>query len=126
MMRRLILAVLIAAAAPAAAAPADDFRALLADHWAWYLRNNPVNATTLGVRRYDDQIGDISLAALDRQAAEAGTFLKRLDAIPAAGLTAADRTNQAILHRMLAEQIEGNRYGERMLTFTSYSSWFQD
>ena len=113
------------AAAPALAAPADDFRTLLDEHWAWELKSNPVMATSLGVRTYDDQLGDFSLEEQDRQAAQAGVFLKRLDAIPDAGLSSADRTNKAILHRLLAEQIEANGFGERMMTFSSYSSWFQ-
>lgn len=125
-MRRLMLAALLLTAAPAAAAaPADDFHRLLDDHWAWYLKSNPVTATTLGVRQYDGALADYSLAEQDRQAAQAALFLKRLDAIPAAQLPPADRTNQAILRRMLSEQVEGNGFGERMLTFSSYSSWFQ-
>ncbi len=124
-MRRLMLAVLLTTAAPAAAAPSDDFHRLLDDHWAWYLKSNPVTATSLGVRKYDGELGDYSLAEQDRQAAQAGAFLKRLDAIPPAQLSPADRTNQAILRRMLSEQVEGNGFGERMLTFSSYSSWFQ-
>ena len=49
-MRLLIVAAaLLAFAAPAAAAPADDFRRLMDDHYAWLLRENPVDAT--GARR---------------------------------------------------------------------------
>ena len=61
-MRRIFLALALSAAVPAAAAPSDDLRAVIDQHWAWYLRNNPVQATTLGVRTYDAEIGDVSLA----------------------------------------------------------------
>ena len=129
-MRHIITAALLAAAAlatpPVAAAPQDDLHRVIDDHWAWFLRSNPVYATTLGVRRYDDRIGDYSLAEMDRQAAAAASFLKRLDAIPDAGLSIADRTNKAILRRLLSEQVEANGFGERMILFTSYSSWFQN
>ena len=37
----------LALAAPAAAAPADDLRQLIEDHYAWLLRENPVQATAL-------------------------------------------------------------------------------
>ena len=53
---------------PAAAAPADDFRNLLADHFAWLLRESPTYATALGVRDHDARIEDLSLAAQDRRA----------------------------------------------------------
>ena len=50
----------------------------------------------------------------------------RLDRIDPKALSAADRTNRAILRRQLAEQVEGNRFGQRAVTFTTYSSWFQN
>ena len=128
-MRHMLIAALLAAttfSAPAAAAPADDFKALTDDYWAWVLRTNPVYATSLAERAYDDQIGDISLAAADRNATEAAIFLKRLDAIATDGLSPADRVNKAILHRTLSEAIEANRYGQRVMLFTTYSGWHQN
>ena len=105
------------------ATPSDDFRKLLDDHWAWYLSTNPLQATDLGVRSFDDRIGDPTLAEADRQAAAATGFIARLDAIAAAGLTPADRVNRAILRRMLTEQVEGNGFGQRAMTFTTYYGW---
>lgn len=125
-MRSVLLPALLMIATPAAAAPADDFKALTDELWSWILRSNPTFATTLGVRDYDDQIQDISLAAADRRAAEAGALLKRLDAIPTAALSPADRTNQAILHRSLSEMIEANGFGQRMMLFTTYDGWHQN
>jgi uncharacterized protein (DUF885 family) len=113
------------AAAPAAAAPADEFRRLLDDHYAWLLRESPTYATALGVRDHDDQIEDISLAARDRRAREAEAFLARLDRIPAEALAPADRVNRAILKRGLEEGIEAERYRQRVMLFTTYSGWHQ-
>ena len=64
----LLAAAALASAAPASSAPADDFRALLDEHYAWLLRENPTEATALGVRDHDDRIRDISPAARDRRA----------------------------------------------------------
>ena len=114
------------AASPAAAAPADDFRRLLDDHYAWLLRESPTYATALGVRDYDDRIEDLSLAARDRQALEAGAFLTRLNRIPAEALAPADRVNRAILKRSLEEGIEANRFGQRLMLFTTYAGWHQN
>jgi uncharacterized protein (DUF885 family) len=107
------------------AAPAGDFAQLLEDHYAWLLRESPVQATALGVREHDARIDDYSPAARDRRVEEARAFLARLNAIPATGLSAADRTNRAILKRMLEEQIEANRYGQRTMLFTTYYGWHQ-
>lgn len=125
-MRRLLLAFLLLAATPLRAAPADDFHVLLADHYQWLLRENPVQATALGVRTYDDRLPDPSLAADDRRAAEAAAFLARLETIPAASLSAEDRTNRAILKRALEGLVEGNRYPQRTMLFTTYSGWHQE
>ncbi|MBV9931892.1 MAG: DUF885 domain-containing protein [Alphaproteobacteria bacterium] len=117
---------LVAIAAPARAAPADDLHRLMDEHYAWLLRESPTYATSLGVHDYDRQIEDLSLAAADRRVREAGAFLARLDAIPADALSPADRVNRAILRRSLAEGIEGNRFGQRMMLFTTYAGWHQN
>jgi uncharacterized protein (DUF885 family) len=120
-----IAALLLASAAPAQAAPADDLAGLMADYYAWLLRESPVYATSLGVRDYDERIEDISLAAADRRAKEAAAFLARLESIPAERLSAADRANRAILRRSLAAVVEGNRFPQRTMLFTTYYGWHQ-
>ena len=70
-MRRLLLAMLMACSTvtPAIAAPGDDLARVIDDHWRWYLRNNPVLASAAGVRDYDSELGDFSIAAMDRKMA---------------------------------------------------------
>jgi uncharacterized protein (DUF885 family) len=118
-------AALLASAAPLAAAPSDDLKRVMDEHWAWFLQSNPVYATVLGTRTYDDRIGDLSLAEADRQATQAQAFIDRLKAIPDAQLSAEQRTNKGVLTRLLAEQVEGNRYGQRQMLFTTYYGWHQ-
>jgi uncharacterized protein (DUF885 family) len=121
----ILAAALMATAAPAAAAPADDFHRVMEEHYAWLLRENPTDATSLGVRDYDAAIRDISPAARDRRAREEQGFLTRLEAIPAASLAPADRVNRAILRRTLAEDVEANRFAQRDMLFTTYYGWHQ-
>ncbi|GJG85216.1 hypothetical protein tb265_03970 [Gemmatimonadetes bacterium T265] len=115
----------LAAQAPAAHVPPPPsaFQQLLDDHWQWFLREHPVLATTLGVRAYDRELGDLSLAAMDRRAREAATFLARLDAVDTTALTPADGVTRAILRRDLAESVEGNRFGQRSVLFSTYYGW---
>ena len=124
--RHLFCALMLGVATPALAAPADDFTALTDEYWAFVLRENPTFASRLGVRDYDDRLGDISLAAADRRAAQAAQFLARLGRIPDAGLSAADRINKAILTRTLAEDVEANRFGQRVMLFSNRNGWHQD
>jgi uncharacterized protein (DUF885 family) len=123
-----LLPVLIAsllASAPAAAAPANDLAKLLEEHYAWLLRENPVQATALGVRDHDERIGSLSPQAREQAVEQSRRFLARLEAIPAEALGAADRTNRAILKRSLEETIEANRQGQRAMLFTTYYGWHQ-
>ena len=122
----LAAAAALALATPALAGPAEDFKALTDEYWAFVLKENPTFASTLGHRQYDSSLGDISLAAEDRRIAQTERFLARLNAIPDAGLTPADRVNKSILKRGLEESIEGNRFGQRMMLFTNRDGWHQN
>lgn len=127
--RPLLIIVLACAAwvaAPAMAGPREDFAALQHEYESWLLRENPEYASALGVHDYDGMVSDISLAAMDRRAAEAAAMLTRLDAISAAALAEPDQVNRAILRRQLAETVEGNRFGQRMMLFTTYAGWHQN
>ena len=125
-MRRLILALSSAAMVvmpvAAMAGPTEDFHKLMDDYWNNQLRESPLSATAAGVRDYDAQLDEVGVAAMDRQAAEAAAFLKRLDAIPEAQLTAADRTNRSIMRRQLQNSIDANRFGQRQLFYSSSGS----
>ena len=99
------------------------FVQLLDEHWRWSLRGNPVLATTLGEHRYDHELGDLTLNAMDRRTREAAAFLMRADRLDTMRLSAAERISRAILRRSLAEQVQGNQFGQRTMLFTTFSSW---
>ena len=121
----ILLAALIACATPALATPADDFHRLLDDHYAWLLRENPTEASALGVHDYDDRISDLSPEARARHVRDAQAFLARIDAIPADALDDEDRVNRAILRRTLSETVEESHFGQRDMLFTTYFGWHQ-
>ncbi len=115
----------LAFATPALAGPQEDFEALTDAYWAWSLEESPTLASSVGLRDYDDRLYDYSVAAMDRRAAREAAFLKSLEAIPDAGLDETSRISKAILARSLAESIESNRYGQRLMLFSTYSGWHQ-
>jgi uncharacterized protein (DUF885 family) len=121
--RHLLAATILAAAAPALAGPVEDFQQLQDDYWATVLKDNPLFATQVGVKTYDRQLGPLSLAEMDRQTAQAASFLARLEAIPAAGLPASEQASRAILKRQLEDAIEANRYGQRQLLYSTLGSY---
>jgi uncharacterized protein (DUF885 family) len=126
MMRKYLLAgTLLALSAPVYADANKDLSVLVDDVWAKTLQEAPVYASMLGVNDYANELGDYTLAAQDRRAADAAKFLTRLDAIPTDALSAASKVEAGILRRSLVSTIEGNRFGQRAINFTTYSSWHQ-
>lgn len=121
-MRHLIAMLCLAVATPAFAGPSEDLAGVIADQWRWFLKENPIQATSLGVRDYDTQIGDVSLAAQDRRAKEVAGFLARLDKIDWRALSPAERTNWRVLRHLLAEGVKDASFGQRMMLFSTYYS----
>jgi uncharacterized protein (DUF885 family) len=129
MMRKILIsmsALALITATPASAEANGDLKTLVDAYWASVLKEAPIFASQLGVDSHADQIGDNSLAAKDRRAAAAARFLQQLDAIPADELDAAAKVEAGILRRTLNATIEGNRFGQRSINFTTFSSWHQN
>ena len=76
-----IATLLITLASAATAGPAEDFSALLDEVWEWQLAENPMFASQLGDKRYNDRWSDQSLAAIERRQEETRAFLRRVYAI---------------------------------------------
>ena len=98
---------------------ADALQSVMDDHWAWTLEDNPVFATSLGVRDYDDRLGDVSLAAAERRTAMSAAFLERLDAVDADALDEADLLNYKLLRLDLENDVEAGEYGMKYLLMTN-------
>ncbi|HET9211875.1 MAG TPA: DUF885 domain-containing protein [Thermoanaerobaculia bacterium] len=75
--------------------------ALFEEYYETGLKNAPERATAVGDYRYNALLADVSLAAIARQHAENGAFLKRLRAIPTGGMPETDRLSHEILERQL-------------------------
>lgn len=126
MLKAFTLVALLSSAAPVYADANADLKSLVDAYWADTLKEAPIFASSLGVDTYAREVGDYSLAASDRRAATAAAFLSKLNAIPQDQLDAASKVEAGILARSLNSTIEGNRFGQRAINFTTYSSWHQN
>ena len=94
------------------AAPADvearrrQLNALIAELWEWNLQQNPVFASIIGDKRYNDQLGSSSEKTILEQQAKEKEFLKRFQAIDPAGLPHQDVLNRELEIRDLKQDIE--------------------
>jgi uncharacterized protein (DUF885 family) len=70
---------------------------LAAEAWEQVIAAQPVYATALGDRRFDDRLRANDPGALDREAAQLATLGRRAEAIDPAGLSAADRVTRSAL-----------------------------
>jgi uncharacterized protein (DUF885 family) len=109
-MRHIICGFFLALACPAFAQTASvadrvaQQNALFEEFYQTGLKNNPERATAYGDYRYNALLGQYSLAEIARQHAEADDFLKRLQAIPADGMSDKDLLSRQVMQRYLERE----------------------
>ncbi len=90
--------------------PTEDFAALLEESWEWQLVENPVRASRLGDRRFNEQWADMSLTAIERRHAEQQAFLRRLRTIDSSQLSAADALNYDLFRRQIENTLDSHEF----------------
>jgi len=106
-----VIAFVFALAAAAPQEPSLDSRlaaqnALFTEYWETNLKLNPTLATQVGDYRYNDQLGDASLAAIAKRHEIDQSFLTRIKAISTDGFSEEDRTSHDLLVRRLQESAD--------------------
>ncbi|MBX2857876.1 MAG: DUF885 domain-containing protein, partial [Cellvibrionaceae bacterium] len=96
---------------------------LIDQHWQDTLQRDPVFATTLGVRDYDQKLGSLSVAAMDAEAESAKNFLRRLQQINRQALSENARLNRDLLARHLRSTIARHQHSGRLMLFTNRGGW---
>jgi uncharacterized protein (DUF885 family) len=78
----------------------EGLRALLEDHWEWALAENPVWASRLGDRRFDDRLPGTSPEDHDARRRMSAEFLKRTTELVA--------PEDELTHRLFSDQMESS------------------
>ena len=86
---------------------------LFAEAWEFALQENPLFATQVGDRRYNDRLPSVTVSDYQRRLVKQLSFLQRLDAIDKSSLSESERTSYDIFKRLGEDQV-----GE--LEFRSY------
>ncbi len=109
----------VSAQAPAAPAVTDSLEArrkamnaVFNDYWEDQLKHQPEFASTLGDKRYNDQVTDYSVKAYNAGLEREQAFLMRLAAIDATGFTAQEKISRELLLRQFAEDAEAAEFKE--------------
>ena len=86
--------------------------AVFQDYWEDNLKHSPEFASTLGDKRYNDQISDYSVKAVNEGLAREQNFLMRLAVIDPAGLSAQETIGRELLLRTFADDQEAAEFKE--------------
>ena len=100
-----------------AANPAADLEsrrkvldALLNEQWEYTMLHNPIYASTLGDRRYNDQIDDLSQEAIDADLEHERQFIRRLQAIDTTGFPDQEVLNKRLMIRDMQMDLDRSRF----------------
>jgi uncharacterized protein (DUF885 family) len=97
---------LLAAADTAAQASASaELEQLFDDQWEFRLKEDPLFATSVGDRRYNDELPSVSEGDYERRLAKNRSFLERVKSIDREALTPQERVSAAIFERLISDQI---------------------
>ena len=84
--------------------------ALFHDYWEASLKREPEFASTIGDKRYNDQVSDYSVKAINDWLAAEQEFLMKLAAIDPTGLSDQDKVSRELLIRRLTDDQEGAEF----------------
>jgi len=114
----LLTCLLVLCAAPLAqGAPSVQERiaaqnALFDEYYETELKTHPQMATAFGDYRYNDQLNDYSLAAIEGENQRDEAWLARLKAIRTSGFPEQDRLSHEVLARLLEQRIANHAFKE--------------
>jgi uncharacterized protein (DUF885 family) len=94
---------------------------LLAEIWEEGLKHEPEFASSLGDKRYDDQLTDYSVAAYDAELARGRRYIERLSQIDPAGMTDQEQLSRDLMLRELIDGQEEARFKVWELPVTQQS-----
>jgi uncharacterized protein (DUF885 family) len=112
--------------APAQASPTQpgstrQLATLLNDIWQDKLKHSPEYATTLGDKRYDSELSDLSPRAINDALSRGRDYIARLSAIDTTVLSPQDKLSAELMLRSLIEDQEGAQFKEWEMPVNQYS-----
>jgi uncharacterized protein (DUF885 family) len=102
-------------------ANARQLATLLNDIWQDKLKHSPEYATTLGDKRYDSELSDLSPRAINDALSRGRDYIARLSAIDTAALNPQDKLSAELMLRSLIEDQEGAQFKEWEMPVNQYS-----
>jgi uncharacterized protein (DUF885 family) len=120
-----------AQAAPAPVTASADVRgkelsSLLTQIWEDQLKHSPEFASSIGDKRYNDQLTDYSIKEVNASLQRGLDFIQRLGAIDTTGLSEQERLSSELMLRSLIEQQEGAKFKEWEMPVSQFGGFHTD
>ena len=103
------------------AARSKALNAIFKDIWEDRLKHSPEFASSIGDRRYNDQLSDYSVEEVNASLGRGRIFLERLSQIDAKGLSEQDQVSDDLMIRELIDEQEGAKFKEWEMPVNQFS-----
>jgi uncharacterized protein (DUF885 family) len=100
--------------------------AVFHDYWEDHLKHDPEFASTIGDKRYNDQIGDYSVKAVNDGLAREQNFLMRLADVDVTGLSDQEKISRDLLLRRFTDDQEAAAFKEWEMPIDQRSGIYLD
>ena len=117
----LVLLLLTVVSAFAAETPTQKLHALFDRDWEYQMKHDPLTASELGDRRWNDQWPDVSLPSLQEQFGHSREELQELHAIDRGQLNAADELNYDVFEYNTKDFVESEAYKWYLVRTNTFS-----
>ncbi len=130
-MQRILRVIFIAVTATSYSAVADSTSAvdakldgLIAEYWEYYLREDPIAATQVGVNKFNDRLPRVGPGDRQRRLARERSFLRRARALNSPMLQPTARINLELFQWVLEDSIGAYELDLARIPFNTFSGFF--
>ena len=101
----------------------QSLNTIFSDEWEFEMREDPTYASRIGDYRYNDKLGDQSVAAILRREGEMKRFLDRLDKINVSGFPDQAKLSRTLLQRRLQSSLEDIAFKNFEMPFDQFNGY---
>lgn len=99
---------------------------VIAEYWEYFLKENPVSATRVGVNNFNDRLPSVTNADQQRQLEIEKGFLRRARDIDPDALSVDGRVNSELFAWVLEDSIGAGELGLSRIPFNTFSGFFMN
>ncbi len=112
--------------AASVAARSKALSALLANIWQDHLKHSPEFASSIGEKRYNDQLTDYSAKEVNAALSRGRDYIQRLSEIDTTGLPEQEQLSAELMLHSLIDEQEGAKFKEWEMPVNQFSGFHTD